>query len=186
LAHQPELLAAVNAVGEFDDQTLNELENKVMKLLTTDPKAAIVFYEDTYLPARQQEIKLLKNFLEQAAHLTNRDLAIARTTHLVGLTVAGGVLLCALALGKTQASDIRKNLRQPIEPQPGVSSRLAVSTTPAPPACQSPAEGKSQPEPNEDIRHQVAQTLIAQAATMERTADELLKLVNGGGRDGSS
>ena len=50
LADDPELLAALLAIGEFDAQNLNVKENKVIEMLASDPKGAATYYNSTSCP----------------------------------------------------------------------------------------------------------------------------------------
>ncbi len=55
LAAYPEMVTAVDAIGKFDDDQLNPLENQTLALVKTDSIAAAAFYRTAYMPERLRE-----------------------------------------------------------------------------------------------------------------------------------
>jgi methyl-accepting chemotaxis protein len=161
LSGKPELLAGINAVAEFDEKTLNQLENKVMDLITTDPKAAVEFYENSYLPQRAEENRLLDVFLEKTEQDNRREVALANTSHLIGLFAMGIILIAALVLGKTQAGAIQKVLQKNIGELQRVSDQVTSAASEITATSQSLAEGSSE-----------------QAASIEQTGASLEQLTS--------
>ena len=53
LRAQPDLLRALEAVGDYDTGTLNPIEDRLLQLASEDPAKARVDYAEIYLPARR-------------------------------------------------------------------------------------------------------------------------------------
>jgi len=144
LADKPELVAGINAVAEFDDKTLNALENKVMDLIVSDPKAAIEFYQNSYLPQRDIESRLLDSFLQKTEQETQIETKQADASRVLGLVVICVLLLAAIAVGKIQAGAIQKILHKNISSLQEVSEQVTSAAADITASSQSLAEGSSE------------------------------------------
>ena len=98
LEEHPALLRAAQAIVDFDGTKLNRLENQLVELVGRDATAAIAFYTSSYLPARQEQAKLVDRF-EQLVHSeTDAMLAMARRERSIALWIVGGIFVfCLLA-----------------------------------------------------------------------------------------
>ncbi|HEV2694326.1 MAG TPA: methyl-accepting chemotaxis protein [Verrucomicrobiae bacterium] len=144
LAGKPDLMAGIVAVADFDGHTLNPLEDKVMELIATDPKAAIDFYETSYLPQREVENKLLDNFLQKTEHANQQEIAQADNSRILGLLAIGILVLCAIMVGKIQAGAIQKVLHKNISALQEVSEQVSSAASAITLTSQSLAEGSSE------------------------------------------
>ncbi|MEY4916134.1 MAG: hypothetical protein RL616_47 [Verrucomicrobiota bacterium] len=161
LADRPQLLAAIKAVGEFDEKTLNVLENKVMELITTDAKTAADYYVNSYLPQRKQEEQLLDTFVELAAQANAQAITARNSSHFVGMTIVGALVLFALLLGKFQTGAIQKILQENIGSLRAVSMQVTEAAGSITTTSQSLAEGAGR-----------------QAASIEETSASLEELTS--------
>ncbi len=161
LADKPELVAGINAVAEFDEKTLNALENKVMDLIVNDPKAALGFYEASYLPPRAEENRLLDVFLEKTEQANRHAVAQADTSHAIGLVAVGLLILFAIVLAKFQAGGIQRILQKNIRALQAVSGEVTAAAGNITATSQSLAEGSSE-----------------QAASIEETSASLEELTS--------
>jgi diguanylate cyclase (GGDEF)-like protein len=59
LAGMPAVLRRIAEIETYDDQILNESENRLVKLAGEDVEAAKRFYQTGYLPQRQHEIEMI-------------------------------------------------------------------------------------------------------------------------------
>ena len=143
LADQPELAAGIRAAADFDAQTLNVLENRVLDLIATDPKAAAELYENSYLPQRLEEYRLLDNFLAASAQAARQEASRAEASRSVGLAFIAGLLLVTILLGKFQAVAIQNNLRSSIGSLQGVSLQVTEAAGCISASSQMLAEGSS-------------------------------------------
>jgi methyl-accepting chemotaxis protein WspA len=78
LRDRPELLRAIEAVGDFDDRKLNKVENQLTELIGRSDPAAPAFYTASYLPVRLELDKLVENFLTLSDNDLNAQTAEAR------------------------------------------------------------------------------------------------------------
>jgi len=144
LANEPELLAAISAAAEFDEKNLNVLENKVMELIPVDAKAAADFYVNTYLPQRAEENKLLDNFVTKVEAANREAVAAKQNSHIVGLGFVALILVVAIGLGRWQAGEIQRVLRQNVHALQNGSEQVNAAAAQISATSQSLAEGSSQ------------------------------------------
>ena len=122
LADRPELIEAINRANEYDANILNDSEEKICAMLTTNVAAAAELYQLTYLPLREQEIKLLDVFLDKTDQVASQDVARAESGRKVGLIVVVSIIVIAIFIGRVQAGTIQRILRR------NIGSLLEVST----------------------------------------------------------
>src|SRR6185436_15440705 len=77
LASESALGNAVRALHEFNTKTLKPAESRVVELAETDRKAALTYYRDTYLPAREAAIKMVGAFSEKMSRYSDHDATLA-------------------------------------------------------------------------------------------------------------
>ena len=59
VADFPQFLKALDQIADFDEKSLNPLEDQVLKLTKTDKAAAVAFYKEKYYPVRLQEWNMM-------------------------------------------------------------------------------------------------------------------------------
>lgn len=93
LRAQPDLLRALELVGDYDTGTLNPIEDRLLQLATDDPAKARADYAETYLPARRVQDQSLNELVSRAERL-------ALTTNLEWrrLTISGAVVVFLLGV----------------------------------------------------------------------------------------
>ncbi len=144
LAPYPELVALVDKAGEFDDKTLNPIEEEVMALSTTNAAAAIALYNSQYAPTREQEIKMFQDFNDHVDQLTSKQIASSNTARLTLLGVVAILIVVGLILTQFQASAIQKVLHKNISSLQEVSEQVTEAATNITATSQSLAEGSSE------------------------------------------
>ena len=144
LQDDPEVAAAIGAVGEFDSKNLNVKENKVIELIGTDPKAAIQFYNTVYLPTRHELDQLVEAFHEKADAVNAARLArLTLQTKLVYGGIGSLLVICFLvstyqsrALNR-ELNRIAQDLARGAEQNSSAAAQVSASS-------QSLAEGASE------------------------------------------
>lgn len=94
----PEVRRAFEAVTEFDDKKLNPLENQIGQLAGKDNAAALALYNGSYLPARQEQSRLIERFVQLAGQTTDALVAEAKTEQRIATWLLAGLFVAA-ALG---------------------------------------------------------------------------------------
>lgn len=92
----PDLLRALEAVGDHDTTTLNAIEEQLLDLATKDPEKARRDYAELYLPAWRTQEQLLAEFSGRAKRLAVGG-AVDWPRLLLGATVAIAVLTVVAA-----------------------------------------------------------------------------------------
>lgn len=112
LKNDPVVLAALSAIGEFDDTDLNPKENKVIETLAVDPKAAAEFYNSSYLPTRRKLDELVETFETKAEERAAARLARLKVeSHLIYGGI-GGLLIVCFGVSSFQAWTLNRALRR--------------------------------------------------------------------------
>lgn len=93
LRAQPDLLRALEAVGDYDTGTLNPMEDRLLQLATEDPAKARVDYAEIYLPARRIQDQALNELISRAERL-----AITTNLEWRRLTISGAVVVALLGV----------------------------------------------------------------------------------------
>jgi len=112
LRGEKELLAALTAIGEFDESNLNVKENKVIETLATDPKAAAEFYNSTYLPTRRELDQLVEVFEKKAEQMTAARLKRLGTESRFIYGGIGGLLVLCFGVSAYQTRTLNRALRR--------------------------------------------------------------------------
>ena len=144
LADHPDLIALANDAGDYDEKTLNQLEETVMTMSVTNAVAAIALYNSEYVPARQVELKMFQNFDDHVNQLTNKRIAESHSARLTLLAVVAMLIVIALILTQFQASAIQKVLHSNIAALQEVSSQVALAASSITTTSQTLADGSSQ------------------------------------------
>lgn len=121
MAGHPEVVRALDALAEFDDKRLNEIENRIGQQIGTDRAAATVAYTQAYLPLRREQDALLEKFETLARNEMNavvEGLDRARQWKLLAL---GLVFIAVVAF----AVAIARSISRPIEALTRAVARLA-------------------------------------------------------------
>ena len=93
LRAQPDLLRALEAVGDYDTGTLNPIEDRLLQLASEDPAKARVDYAEIYLPARRVQDQALNELISRAERL-----AITTNLEWRRLTFSGAVVVSLLGV----------------------------------------------------------------------------------------
>ena len=112
LAGRPELLAALNAIGENDKKHLHAAEDHIAALLASKPGEATQYYRTHYLPARRVQDELVNRFVEKVEQFTQRDLGKSELTQFVALGFFVATLLLCLGLARSLVACITQPLAQ--------------------------------------------------------------------------
>jgi methyl-accepting chemotaxis protein WspA len=107
---QPTLLQALHAVGDFDNRTLNPIEDKILTMVDTDPAAATKQYAESYLPTRLQAEKLADDFAAKVQEENARQLARYRIYQTAGWIALAAIVVVSLLLGRALARAITEPL----------------------------------------------------------------------------
>ena len=134
----------MDAAGDYDESTLNRLENEVMALTATNATAAIAFYEASYLPARTVEAKMLEDFETKVNHLANQEIARSNSTRMALLSVIALIILIGLVMTQVQVSAIQKVLRESIGKFQASSIGVAAAANQVSASSQTLAQGASE------------------------------------------
>jgi methyl-accepting chemotaxis protein len=144
LAKYPELVKLADAAGDYDEATLNRLENEVMALTATNAPAAIAFYETSYLPARVVEGKMLEDFVTKVNQLASQEIARSNSTRMALLSVIALIILIGLVMTQVQVSAIQKVLRESIGKFQASSIGVASAANQVSASSQTLAQGASE------------------------------------------
>jgi HAMP domain-containing protein len=94
LAEMPSVLRRIVEIETYDDEILNQAEDRLLDIATVDIEAAKRFYEIDYLPLRERETGLILALRDEIKHVKEAVKAEAAETHAMQL-VPG---LCATAV----------------------------------------------------------------------------------------
>jgi len=144
LARQPELLQALTAIGDYDAKTLNQLENKVMEMVASNPKAAAEFYSTDYLPARKEQDRLVGVFAEKATQAAHASVAKSESAKYVGLGITGLLILFCIVVGRYQVRSVNRVLADLAHGLDESSTQVAAASMQVSSASQTLAEGSSE------------------------------------------
>jgi diguanylate cyclase (GGDEF)-like protein len=99
LAGMPDVLRLITGIETYDDQVLNESEDRLVGIATTDVEAAKRFYETDYLPKREREMGLVTALLDEVARVKAGVRAKAAWAYVrqLGLGVCGIAAISILA-----------------------------------------------------------------------------------------
>ena len=161
LAEEPELIAALDAIGVYDSQNLNAKENRVIELIGTDPKAAAAFYASTYLPARHEFDQLVIAFRAKGQALNDARLASLATQSKFAYVGIGGLLALCLVVTTFQSRALNRELRRIAEELNQGADQTSAAATQVSASSQSLAEGASE-----------------QAASLEETSASLEEIAS--------
>jgi methyl-accepting chemotaxis protein len=125
IAGQPNLVAAIDAISEFDDKQLNVLEDQVLALVKTDRAAAVAFYKASYLPTRMHEWGMLGDLVAQVGQQRNGVQAELLAAQQVQLRYGAALLIAILAATGIGAWWIARAIVRPVLDLSGVLDRLA-------------------------------------------------------------
>ncbi len=121
LHDDPELLRALEAVGDFDEKKLNAVENQFMEMVGRDRALAIEFYTTTYLPLRREQDKLVDTFVALATAEINMLVARVADERRIALVLAGFLVVVVVILGIWFA----RSLSRPVEALTRATALLA-------------------------------------------------------------
>jgi hypothetical protein len=161
LASESALGNAVRALYEFDAKTLKPAENHVVELAETDRKAAVGYYRDTYLPAREAAIKMVAAFSQKVGHYSDHDATLADGRRYTAVGLMLSLVVCAIGLGWLQARGIQKALHHNIAELDSLAAKTATA-----------ADHIAQ------ASHDVAAGAGDQAASLEQTSASLEEMAS--------
>jgi len=144
LADDPELLAALLAIGEFDAQNLNVKENKVIEMLASDPKGAATYYNSTYLPTRLGLDQLVEAFDQKAMAANAARLARLRTETRIVYVGIGGFLALCFVVNLLQTRALNRELRRIADELNRGAEQTSSSATQVSSSSQAMAQGASE------------------------------------------
>jgi methyl-accepting chemotaxis protein len=111
IGDRPDLLAALEAIAEFDEKKTHASETRFVELAGRDREAALAYYRSDYLPTRKEQQKLVERFVALTRDEMNAETARAHTLALGARWFAAiGVAVAALA-----AWFVARSLSRPIE-----------------------------------------------------------------------
>ncbi len=94
----PAMLRAAQAIADYDETKLERIESQLAGIVAKDAAAAIALYNTGYLPARQEQDKLVDRFEQLVQSETDAMLAKARGERRVAMWLVGGIFaFCLLA-----------------------------------------------------------------------------------------
>lgn len=101
LRQEPELLKSLKAMRDFDDQTLNTHEEKILDMAGTNLATAVKFYNENYLSAWRQEGELVNAFAKigEATIKAEEEEARATIQWLGWVRLGVSLLLLAICAG---------------------------------------------------------------------------------------
>jgi hypothetical protein len=135
------LANSARALYEFDARILKPAEIHVTELAETDRKAAALYYRDSYVPARENAMKMVATFAEKLHRYAGHDVTSGdgRRYTAVGLMLA--LVVCAIVLGWLQARGIQKALHHSIAELDALAGKTAAAAHEIAQASQDVAAG---------------------------------------------
>lgn len=153
--------SAIRRLREFTTKTLEPATSHLTELIEKNPKEALIFYRESFLPAREAGLKLASSLEEKMHQTADAELTVGDEQRYIGIALAFCLAGCGLLLGWLQARGIQKALRRAIEQLDGLAARTADAAKQIAQASQSVATGASE-----------------QAASLEETSASLVQMAS--------
>lgn len=161
LAQDSALANSLRTITDFDLKTLHPAEAKLAELAVTDRKAAAAFYRETYLPARENAMKLTAGFSDKLRRYARHDVNAGDSRRNTGIGLVLSLVVCAVILGSWQARGIQKALHQNIADLDALAGKTSMAADQIAQASQAVAAGAGE-----------------QAASLEQTSASLEQMAS--------
>ncbi|MEI7728813.1 MAG: methyl-accepting chemotaxis protein [Verrucomicrobiota bacterium] len=107
---QPGLSKAMIDLENFDDKTLNVLEDRIMQLVVTNQQAANDFYQKSYLSERQKADQLIAEFDRQIQNTGDKDQTKTFVVEIIMVACVLIIIITSLWLGRGLVNAITQPL----------------------------------------------------------------------------
>jgi methyl-accepting chemotaxis protein WspA len=111
-ADQRELARAVKNLQDFATRSLIPFQNRVLKLMETDPEAAAAEYKQSYIMIRRQRDDLFTDLTNQIEKVKNEENLRSRTVSIVGSGCIAAILIATVLVGRFQSSAVTQPLNR--------------------------------------------------------------------------
>lgn len=161
LSQDAALANSLRTITDFDLRTLHPAETKLAELAQTDRKAAAAFYRETYLPARENAMKLTAGFADKLRRYARHDVNAGDSRRNTGIGLVLCLVVCAIVLGSLQARGIQNALHRSIADLDALAGKTSTAADQIAQASQAVAAGAGE-----------------QAASLEQTSASLEEMAS--------
>ncbi len=104
------IITTLKNINSFVERNLVPFHTTVLKMLETDPAAAIAYYNENFTPLRTQRDSLIKGFRVQLGLYESEESIRAQNIAIVCLTFAGMLVIATVILGRFQSTALSEPL----------------------------------------------------------------------------
>lgn len=107
---QPDLARTLEAVGDYNAQTLDPIVARLKPMFEADQAGAMKYFTETYFPARLQGQKMAENFAAGIAESSRREVEKYGLFQTLGLALMGLIVVASFFLGRSLERAIKDPL----------------------------------------------------------------------------